>query len=205
MSLTQFIPDASADSLAHGIHEPISGYFICKNRIPMPQISEISISISEIIVAILTILTAALGFIIKEQKEKIKNIQNQLSEKKYKVYHEVFAILFDVLKDSKKLIKSKENHLVVRLLDIKRDLIIYAPDNVVQKFFEWNKYVSNNPNDISHISLFFNLIILIRKDMGHRDTKLSSEEILRAIMSNDEEFEKMKVAAFKEKVLVNHS
>lgn len=86
----------------------------------------------------------------------------------------------------------------MRLLDIKRDLIIYAPDNIVKKFFEWNKYVSNVPNDISHINLFLNLIVLIRKDMGHKDTDIKPEDILRALMSTDEEFEKIRTDAFKE-------
>lgn len=69
----------------------------------MPEISEISISISEIIVTILTIVTASLGFIIKEQREKIKNIQNQLSEKNTKYITKYLQSCLTYLKTRKSL------------------------------------------------------------------------------------------------------
>jgi hypothetical protein len=45
--------------------------------------TEISISLSDILVAVLTLVAAGLGYVIKEQFDKIKTIQNQLSDKKY--------------------------------------------------------------------------------------------------------------------------
>lgn len=62
---------------------------------------EFSISLSEILVAVLIIISSGLGYIIKEQKEKIKSINDQLSEKKYKLYYETYSILFDILKAEK--------------------------------------------------------------------------------------------------------
>lgn len=39
-------------------------------------------SFSEILIAMLTLIASGLGYIIKEQREKIRNIENQLSERK---------------------------------------------------------------------------------------------------------------------------
>ena len=61
----------------------------------------IYLSISEILVAVMTLMTASFGFIIKEQREKLKTIQNQLSDKKYNLYNDIFTIFFDLIKGSK--------------------------------------------------------------------------------------------------------
>lgn len=151
-----------------------------------------SFSVSEVLVTILTLVVAGFGFIINEQREKIKSIRNQLSEKKYILYNDVFSIFFDLIKGQKNLKQSSESELALKIIDIKKDLFIYAPDQIVKKFIEWNTFISNNPNDITHARIFLQLFVLIRKDMGHRRTKINEEHILRSIMLNDTEYEKMK-------------
>lgn len=153
---------------------------------------EYSISLSEILVAVLTITAAGLGFIIREQKEKISTIQNQLSDKKYKLYHDIYSVFFNILKGQKGFEKTEEDKLAIFIMDIKKDILIYAPDEVVKKYFEWNRFVSNNGSDIQHAKIFLELFILIRKDMGHRDTSVTESEILGLIMSTDDELNKMK-------------
>lgn len=153
---------------------------------------DVSISLSEILVAVLTLVAAGFGFIIKEQKEKLKTIQNQLSDKKYTVYNEIFTVFFDILKGQKGLKETGEKDLATRLIDIKKDLFIYAPDNIVKKFIEWNRYISNNVGDIKHARIYLELFVLIRQDMGHEKTKIVEDDILRSIMTTDEEFGKMK-------------
>lgn len=154
---------------------------------------EISISLSEILVGVMGILAAGLGYVIKEQRDKINSIQRQLSEKKYKVYHEIYSIFFDLFKQQKGLQKKEQiNTIGARLIDIKKDLFIYAPDNIINKFNEWNNFLNNQPNDIRHVNIFLDLFILIRKDMGHEKTEIVGLDILRSIMTTDEEFDKLK-------------
>ncbi len=153
---------------------------------------DVSISLSEILVAVLTLVAAGFGFIIKEQKEKLKAIQNQLSDKKYTVYNEIFTVFFDILKGQKGLKETGEKDLATRLIDIKKDLFIYAPDKIVKKFIEWNRYISNNAGDIKHARIYLELFVLIRQDMGHEKTIIVEDDILRSIMTTDEEFGKMK-------------
>jgi hypothetical protein len=157
----------------------------------MPS-TEISLSLSDILIASLSFVVAGLGFVIKEQLDKIKTIQNQLSDKKYKLYHEIYSLFFDIFKQQKGLQDNNNNDLVIRLIDIKKDLFIYAPDNIVKKFLEWNRYINNHLGDIKHIAVFLELFILIRKDMGNDKTEITNLDILRSIMSNDEEFNNIK-------------
>lgn len=149
-------------------------------------------SLSEILLAVLSIITAGLGYIIREQKEKIKTIQNQLSDKKYKLYHEIYSIFFDLFKEQKGLAKStKVSDVASRMIDIKKDLFIYAPDVIVRKFLEWNNMVSNDSTNKKHFKVFLELFVLVRKDMGHKETKIVETDILRSIMSSEEDFQQL--------------
>lgn len=155
-------------------------------------VTEVSISLSEVLVAILAIISAGLGYIIKEQREQLRNIRQQLSDRKYKVYHEVFSFFFDFFKAQKKLIDTPDSDFVSKLIDIKKDLMIYAPDEIVRKFFEWNNLLSSKNVNPKHLKVFLELCVLIRKDMGHEKTTISVPDILRSIMDGDEEFELVK-------------
>lgn len=149
---------------------------------------DLSLSISEILVAVLMIIATGLGFIIREQREKIKTARNQLSDKKYKLYHEIFSVFFDLIKGEKRLKNKGSTNTVSQLIDIKKDMLIYAPDDIVKKFQEWNNYISNNEGDIKHAYIYLELFVLIRKDMGQKKTEISESDILRLIMTTDSEF-----------------
>lgn len=140
----------------------------------------------------MTLIAAGLGFIIKEQREKIKIIQNQLSDKKYTVYNEIFAVFFDLIKDQKGMSDKKGKDTATRLFDIKKDLLIYAPDKIAKKFFEWNRAIPNEGNSIRHVKIYLELFVLIRKDMGHADSTITENDILRGIMASDEAYEEIK-------------
>jgi hypothetical protein len=151
-----------------------------------------TISLSEILLTAVSILAAGLGYIIREQKEKIKTIQNQLSDKKYTVYHEIYAIFFDLFKEQKGLSKaSNNNDVTIRLIDIKKDLFIYAPDNIVEKFLEWNNMVTHEAGNKKHFKVFLELFVLIRKDMGQKETKINSNDILRSITSTEDDYQQL--------------
>lgn len=152
------------------------------------MIKEIQFSLSEILVPVLTAIIAVLGYLFKQQKDRIANIENQLSDKKYHVYHEAITIIFDIIKTSKGIKESSENDLVIKLIDIRKDFYIYAPDNIIRKFNEWQQYVEKGPEDLNHILVYMDMIVLIRKDMGHKNTRIGAKEILRSIFVNKDEF-----------------
>ena len=161
------------------------------------NVTEVSVSLSEIFAAVFAVTATGLGYVVKEQRDKIKNIQNQVSDRKYRVYHEIFSFFFDVFKSQKKLNITTEDDLVLRLIDIKKDLVIYAPDPIVRKLIEWDVTRTSYPKDPRHLRTFLELFILIRKDMGHHKTSIMPEDILKFIMVDEKEFEAAKNMIFK--------
>lgn len=152
---------------------------------------EYSISYSEIIIGILTLTATSFGFIIKEQRDKIRTVRNQLSEKKYGVYNDVFSVFFNLIRGQKGSTENNEQELADKIISIKKDLLIYAPDNILKKFLEWNRFIANNEGDLKHAKIYLELFVLIRRDMGNHKTEINEADILKLIMTTDSEFEKM--------------
>lgn len=154
---------------------------------------EYSISLSEIIVVMLTIVSAALGYIIKQQRDRIKEINNQLSEHKYKMYNEVLGIYFDIVKQQRGVKGLKNQDIGLRVLDVKQQMLIYAPDEIFHKFVEWTRYTANHETeDLRHFLIYLDLMILIRKDMGHPKTTFKADDFWKLVMTTDSEIEEMK-------------
>lgn len=159
----------------------------------LPLTIEYSISLSEIIVVVVTIIAAGLGYIVKQQREKIKEINSQLSVQKYEMYNEVLNLFFDIMKENKGGKKISATTLGIRVLTVKQQMLIYAPDQVITKFLEWTRYTANmKEGDMKHFLIYLDLMILIRKDMGHPKTSFVPDDFWKLIMTTDEEIKLMK-------------
>jgi len=166
---------------------------------------------AEIIATLMTILATVFGYIIKRQHDRLTEVKNQLSDKKYNLYHQIYSAFFDLvhnysiatkianLSKREKEIENVTSALTQNLLIIKKDIFIYAPDVVLTKFLAWTNLVTDNPKDQSHALLYLQLCVEIRKDMGHPKTEIKEDAILRAIMSSSSEFQEMWKLLKKEK------
>lgn len=153
------------------------------------MIDQFAFSFSELAVGILALISAVLVCIIKMQHDKISSIKNQLSDKKYKVYNEIFTVFFDLMRVGKGYIPNDRN-LPDRIIQIKKDLLIYGTDDINKKFIEWHISCST-PNQFLNLKNYLSLFLLIRKDMGYKTSKLTENDILDIITGNQEESKKI--------------
>lgn len=147
----------------------------------------------EILVLVLGSLSTYLIWRVQYQKDRLKNIESQLSDKKYKMYSQLIYLLFDLAKNNKLNKVTQPNELVEIIYDIKRDMYLYAPDVIFKKFTEWLVFVSTNPNTADHFNIYYDLIKLIRKDMGNLKTNISRDDFMLFYMQNKDEYEKFKI------------
>lgn len=152
------------------------------------MISQFEFSYSELAVGILAFISAVAVCIIKLQHDKISSIKNQLSDKKYNVYNEIFSIFFDIMRAGKGYIPNNSN-LPDRIIQIKKDLLIYGTDEINKKFIEWH-INCGTPNQVPNFKNYLSLFLLIRKDMGYKNSKLTENDILDIITGNKEESKK---------------
>lgn len=139
---------------------------------------------------VVTLLCAYLGALLHRKTERIKIMEGQLSEKRYSAYAKLYDFFYDMFKNSKdnKTINNRE--MSNRLLEAKKELIMYGTDEVV---FALNNYLSSlTEEDIyKQVDSFLDVMVLIRKDMCG-ETKINRDAILLNIMQDEKEFQKFK-------------
>lgn len=134
---------------------------------------------------ITTILCVVLGDMLRRKTERIKIMEKQLSEKRYAAYANLYDFFYELLKDTRNDKAIKNAMMKNKLMDAKKELIMYGSDEVI---FALNRYLSSlsEENSYSQFNYFLDLMVLIRKDMCGK-TKVKREDILLNIMQNKKE------------------
>lgn len=143
----------------------------------------------KIALAILSTISLILVTYIKIQSDKIRDIKAKLSDKKYSTYHEILTILFDLINQTKGLKTFSDDEVLNRIMDVKRDLILYGNDKIIKKFFELE---DNQLKGGYRLWNWAELAAIARKDMGNRRTRISADEILRSLFTNKNEYAEFK-------------
>jgi Tfp pilus assembly major pilin PilA len=144
------------------------------------------------ILGVLTVSTTISVVLLQRRTERLKIIEGQLSQSKYKAYGELVAIFYDLLKETKTQKKMNNEDVMTRMINAKKDLFIYGSDIVFKKFVAWLTYTSTNPGDSKHFKLFLSLLIEMRKDMGNPKTKLTPKDIMISLLQSEKEFQSVK-------------
>lgn len=139
----------------------------------------------KILLAIFSTSTVIFATWLKIQSDKIRDIKSKLSDKKYQAYHEILSILFDLINQTKKLTSVSEDEVLLRIMNVKRDLILYGNDKMIAKFFEWE---DNQLKSAYRLWNWAELAAIARKDMGNRRTKVNADKILRSLFNNADDY-----------------
>lgn len=135
---------------------------------------------------LLPIICTILGWIIYRKTERIKIMENQLSDKKYKAYADIVSVFFGMLKDTKN--DKRVDHKLIRdkIMDSKKDIFMYGSDTV---FYAFNSYLTKssktpiNQNEI--MGAFLSFMLTIRQDMCGKQSKLSIRDILINLIQDE--------------------
>ena len=146
----------------------------------------------EFIIPILGLLIIILGWIVHRKTERIKIIENQLSEKKYKAYADIVALFYNILKDVKNNKNTNHKNTMGKMIDYKRDILMYGSDDVFCKFNKWlcacnESEVVNDDEKLYNMKYFLEFILAIRKDMQGNKSKITEREILINLTQNEKD------------------
>lgn len=153
----------------------------------------------QIIITIITTTCIVLGWIIHRKTEQIKIMENQLSERKYKAYAEMVAVFYGVLKDVKKQKNTNLNVVMEKIIESKRDILLYGSDAVFDKFNKWLCSTTEEKENNIQMKYFLDLILEMRKDMRGGKTKITEKDILINLIQNRSEVDDFLQLIVKEK------
>ena len=146
------------------------------------------IEIIQIFLPVLLFLLGGFGWLYKHEKEKRVEIEKQLSVRKYDVYVRLLTVFFDILKQVKKGQSTSNEKLIDKMIEIKKDILIFGSDDVVNKFFLWEKKAQSK----EALNAFSELVISVRKDMGNPKTKITKKDFLKSLIQGDDVLAELK-------------
>jgi predicted DNA-binding ribbon-helix-helix protein len=130
----------------------------------------------------LAALLGLVGLLYRHERERREAVEHQLSEHKYKAYVELLEIFFDLMKSIKADRKIPQAKLTNRMIDASKDLMVYGSDEVVAIYQQWLKDAREGKP--GGLTWFGDLVVAIRRDMGHTKTKITSDQILRQLITD---------------------
>jgi len=128
------------------------------------------------------ILAGIIGYIswlYQKEKEKRISVQNQLSDKKYQVYIKIINLFFGVFEDTILTKNKKQSDIEAKMIEIVKELTIYGSDGVLKQFSYWKRTAGTGTKTPTEgLKDFVDIIIALRKDMGHSNTKINYDDVL---------------------------
>jgi hypothetical protein len=136
---------------------------------------------------LLTIIIAILGWRMQRKTERIKIMENQLSDKKYAAYSELVSLFYSVLQNVKKKESGDPSAMMSNMLESKKNILMYGSDRVVKAFNKWLCSTTMNKSNYQQLDAFLDLMLEMRKDMVGNKTKVSKRDLLVNLIQNEEE------------------
>ena len=132
-----------------------------------------------ILVALLTGFLSILGIIISKFLEYRQKKQLYLYGKKEKAYASFIKMVYKMQECIKKGEDYSDKDMLEDVLNFSKELTLWGSNKVIRKWIEFRNTDYSNPSDYNNI--LYNLediIIEIRKDMGHKKFGLNKGDIL---------------------------
>lgn len=140
------------------------------------------------ILGVLSSIIILLGVIVKMYHDRYREIKLKLSDKQYQAYSEIITVLFDMINRQKGLRHINDDDILKRIMDIKRDVLLYGSDKVIRKFFEWEENQLTN----KRLLVWIELVVLVRKDMGNKWSRISTNDVFKSLLSPGEDWKSLK-------------
>ena len=138
-----------------------------------------------IIAIIVTAVLTWIGHAVLTGQQRRLEVAKALEANRRELYQRIMGLFFDVLKDAKA--KSINIDLMdVKMIEIARDLSVYASDEVLLKFLELRRIgEQEKPKDpLILLKLWGELIISMRKDLGHEATQIQPMQIAELVVTD---------------------
>lgn len=137
-----------------------------------------------ITVSILGGVIAGIGFLLRSQIEHTREIERQLSEKKYNVYMTIMNKFEGLLHGTEEDRKNNTNQLIT----VSRELLFYGSDAVINSYLEYLRLATSgevysdgsverkNLNN-QYEKVIGDVLLAIRHDMGNKNTRIKGDDL----------------------------
>jgi len=152
-----------------------------------------------LLLAVLAILSGALGYYIRYRIDQIKETFSKINEERRNHYQSFINIVIDILRTSPADIEKNTAKITDKLYEFYKKYMVYASPLVINAFGDYFQFLYNqNTNeDIEgniktkiSFTLLSNIIICMRKDLGLSNKSLGKkgQKVFRALITDFDSF-----------------
>ncbi|MEG4294135.1 hypothetical protein Q5692_35525 [Microcoleus sp. C2C3] len=139
----------------------------------------------------ITIIIASLGALITVAGNFNIQVRNEQKPKKIEIYDKVINLFFDSIFAQKLGQEPKsEEELIKSIHDMTPDLILWASDDVLNLYIKFRQMANKQDSSTTPILLFGQMLLAMRKDLGHQNNQINEESILGTFVNDVENLSK---------------
>lgn len=138
-----------------------------------------------ILTAATTVIVATLTVVLGKYYERMKDIEAHYRVKKIEIYDEFLCEFFKLVHSDG---KGEVDDLVPFLREWQRKMILWGGQDVLSKYIVWMSHLKKGEPDARTMFLMEDFFLEIRKDLGHKNNKLTKGTFVHLILQNPELF-----------------
>ena len=141
-----------------------------------------------IIAAAATAFVSVLSIVLGKAYEARALVQREHREKKIPVYEDLIKFMFRILMGAKTGNAPSEKEMLDFMSDFNQRIMVWGSDDVLAAWVKWRRAATSEAdvkaNPMNLMLLYEQLILTIRRDLGHKNKNLGTGDVL-ALFVND--------------------
>ena len=140
------------------------------------------------ITAFTTVSVSTLTVVLGKYYERKKDIEAHYRQTKTEIYDEFLKEFFKVFYSEHDEDDAEAKSLVDFLREWQRKMVLWGGQDVLLKYIKWMTHLKKGNPDADSIFLMEDFFREIRKDLGHKNSKLEKGTFAHLILQNSELF-----------------
>ncbi|MFA6654003.1 MAG: hypothetical protein WCS93_06675 [Candidatus Delongbacteria bacterium] len=148
-----------------------------------------------VIITLLTITLplfgAGVGFLIKHNIEKKKDLMSEVTKTRRDLYQQFVDLIIDIFENSKTGKQQPEKQLMTKLYTFYKKYVLYASPDVINTYADYFQYLYNHETSNGteykvHFKKLTRILAAMRKDLGlkNKDLGKDGERLFRALITD---------------------
>lgn len=127
-------------------------------------------------------------FILQRQADSQRQLRDLITNRKFETYAQMQDVFWTIFKETGNY--EKKGPHVAALFEAQKRLYLYASDDVIHQFIKWRRMSAEG--SMAGLQAFLQLVVDMRKDFMRVNTSITTDDILKCLMSDQAEYEKVK-------------
>ncbi len=142
-----------------------------------------------IIAAFVTVIISTITVMLGRYYERKRDIESHHRASKVEIYDEFLSKIFSLFYGAD--IEANEEELIKFFQDWQKKIILWGGQEVLAKYIEWMTLLKSGALDVRIMDLTNDLIMAIRKDLGHSNSRLQRGVFAKLLLKDPELYLKM--------------